>query len=58
MFIDNISPLSIYNFKAFKKNIKFKKYNYGITKFIKNRKKYVLRKKVTNYVFLYSIAYT
>ena len=58
MFINNISLLSIYNFKAFKKNIKFKKYNYGITKFIKNRKKYVLRKKVTNYVFLYNIAYT
>ena len=49
--------LFLYNFKAFKKNLRFKKYNIGITKFIKNRKKYFTRKRKTsniiNYIYLY-----
>ena len=42
---------SVYKFKTFKKNIKFKRYNRGITRFIINRKKYVLRKKRTTLIF-------
>lgn len=52
--------VSIYKFKAFKKNLRFKKYNLGITKFIKNRKKYIIRKRKTSnilsYVYLYAWA--
>lgn len=40
-----------YNFKAFRKNTKFKRYHVGITKFILNRKKYILRKKRTTFIF-------
>ena len=42
---------SAYKFKTFKKNIKFKRYNRGITRFIINRKKYILRKKRTTLIF-------
>ena len=34
-----------YKFKSFKKNIKFKRFNKGLTRFIINRRKYILRKK-------------
>ncbi len=40
--------LNVSGFKTFKKNLKFKKYNLGITRYIKNRRKYYLRKKTTN----------
>ena len=46
---------NIYNFKIFKKNIKFKKYNKGFSKYIINRKKYFLKKKRTNFFFYYFI---
>lgn len=50
--------LSLYEFKTFKKNLRFKKYNLGITKFIKNRKKYFVRKRRTsniiNYIYMYT----
>lgn len=42
---------SVYKFKTFKKNIKFKRYNRGLTRFIINRKKYILRKKRTTLIF-------
>lgn len=49
--------LFLYSFKSFKKNLRFKRYNLGITRFIKNRKKYNVRKRRTsniiNYVYLY-----
>ena len=45
--------LDIYKFKAYKKNLRFKKYNVGITKFIKNRKKYIVRKRVNSNLLLY-----
>lgn len=52
--------LSLYEFKTFKKNLRFKKYNLGITKFIKNRKKYFVRKRRTsniiNYIYMYTWA--
>jgi len=35
----------VYKFKVFKKTTKFKRYNRGLTKFIYNRKKNILRKK-------------
>ena len=44
MFSMNLMK-KVYKFKTFKKTTKFKKYNKGITKFIFNRKKYILRKK-------------
>lgn len=40
-----------YKFKTFKKNIKFKRFNRGLTRFIINRKKYILRKKRTTFIF-------
>lgn len=50
--------LFLYSFKSFKKNLRFKKYSLGITKFIKNRKKYNIRKRKTsniiNYIYLYT----
>lgn len=42
---------SAYKFKTFKKNIKFKRFNRGLTRFIINRKKYILRKKRTTLIF-------
>lgn len=39
----------VYKFKIFKKTTKFKRYNRGLTRFIINRKKYILRKKRTTY---------
>ena len=47
----------VYKFKIFKKTTKFKKYNKGLTKFIINRKKYILRKKKTSYAFLYNLSF-
>lgn len=44
MFAINLMK-KVYKFKVFKKTTKFKRYNRGITKFILNRKKYILRKK-------------
>ena len=40
-----------YKFKLFKKNIKFKRFNRGLTRFIINRRKYILRKKRTIFIF-------
>ena len=40
-----------YKFKFFKKNIKFKRFNRGLTRFIINRRKYILRKKRTIFIF-------
>jgi len=45
--------INIYKFKSFKRNIKFKKYNKGITLFIKNRKKYIVRKRKTSNISWY-----
>ena len=45
----------VYRFKTFKKNIRFLKHNRGLTKFIINRKKYVLRKKRTSLQFIAGI---
>ena len=42
-------------FKTFRKNLKFKKYNLGVTKYIKNRKKYFVRKRTKNFMNLYHI---
>lgn len=47
----------VYKFKIFKKTTKFKKYNKGLTRFIINRKKYILRKKKTSYAFLYNLSF-
>ncbi len=46
---------NIYNFKIFKKNIKFKKYNKSLSRYIINRKKYFFKKKRTNLLFYYYI---
>lgn len=51
------SLCNVYQFKSFKKNLKFKKSNRGITKFVKNRKKYFLRKRRTNYLIYYTYFY-
>ena len=49
LFFDNIGSLiKVYEFKSFKRNLKFKKYNIGVTRFIKNRKKYITRKRFTS----------
>lgn len=45
----------VHSFKVFKKSTKFKKYNRGITKFIMNRKKYLIKKKSTNFLHKFSI---
>ena len=45
----------VYKFKTFKKNIRFLKHNRGLTKFIINRKKYILRKKRTSLQFIAGI---
>ena len=50
--------LSLYEFKTFKKNLRFKKYNLNITKFIKNRKKYTVRKRRTSNIISYLYMYT
>ena len=47
----------VYRFKTFKKNIRFLKHNRGLTKFIINRKKYVLRKKRTSLQFIAGITW-
>lgn len=39
---------SIHSFKVFRRSTKFKRYNRGITKFIMNRRRYIVRKKVAN----------
>lgn len=56
-FVNNNDPdnfiflvRKVHSFKVFKKSTKFKKYNKGLTKFIMNRKKYTLRKKVTSLI--------
>jgi len=43
---------TVYKFKVFKKTTKFKRYNRGLTKFIINRKKNVLRKKRSSLQFV------
>jgi hypothetical protein len=49
MFVSKYNKFDLlknsYRYKVFKKNLKFKKLNRGITKFIINRKKYLKRKK-------------
>ena len=47
----------VYRFKTFKKNIRFLKHNRGLTKFIINRKKYILRKKRTSLQFIAGITW-
>ena len=57
---DNYSTLSmkkIYKFKIFKKTTKFKRYNRGLTRFIINRKKYILRKKRTSYQLMFNLSF-
>ena len=57
-FLKNSSKvLSLYEFKTFKKNLRFKKYNLNITKFIKNRKKYTVRKRRTSNIISYIYMY-
>ena len=51
------SILKIYRFKLFKKTTKFKRYNRGLTRFITNRKKYILRKKRTSLQFMVNLTY-
>ena len=41
-----------YKFKVFKKTTKFKRYNRGLTRFIHNRKKNILRKKRSSLQFM------
>lgn len=41
------SNKKVHSFKVFKRSTKFKRYNRGHTKFVLNRKKYTLRKKIT-----------
>lgn len=60
MHVDNIflgSMVKVYRFKLFKKTTKFKRYNKGITKFIINRKKYILRKKRTSLQMMFNLTY-
>ena len=38
----------MYKFKIFKKTTKFRKYDRGLSRFIINRKKYIVRKKRTS----------
>lgn len=40
----------VHSFKVFKKSTKFKKYNNSITRFIMNRKKYLIKKKTTTFI--------
>lgn len=47
--------LTNYKYKTFKKNLKFKKFVIGITKYITNRKRYLLKKKNSNYINFYYI---
>lgn len=55
MLFSNFNDLvKVYEFKSFKRNLKFKKYNIGITKFIKNRKKYITRKRFTSNLIWYN----
>ena len=51
---------NIHSFKVFKRSTKFKRYNRGTTKFIMNRRKYILKKKVTSEVskFLVPLPWT
>ena len=60
MFVSKYNKFDLlkntYRYKVFKKNLKFKKLNRGITKFIINRKKYLKRKKKTNLVLYYQVA--
>lgn len=44
--------ITVYKFKAFKKTTKFKRYNRGLTRFIINRKKNILRKKRSSLQFV------
>ena len=60
MYVDNVflsSMTRVYRFKLFKKTTKFKRYNRGITKFIINRKKYILRKKRTSTQLMFNLTY-
>lgn len=52
--ITKVSMKEAYKFKLFKKNIKFKRFNRGFSKFIVNRKKYILRKRRSNFL-VYSL---
>lgn len=52
-----ITMNKIYKFKIFKKTTKFKRYNRGLTRFIINRKKYILRKKRTNYQLMLNLSF-
>ena len=48
----SLSMNHAYKFKVFKKTTKFKKYNRGLTRFIHNRKKNILRKKRSSLQFM------
>jgi hypothetical protein len=52
-----VSIKKIYKFKIFKKTTKFKRYNRGLTRFIINRKKYILRKKRTSYQLMFNLSF-
>ena len=52
-----VSMEKIYKFKIFKKTTKFKRYNRGLTRFIINRKKYILRKKRTSYQLMFNLSF-
>lgn len=49
--------LKINRFKIFKKTTKFKRYNRGLTRFIINRKKYILRKKRTSFQITFNLVF-
>ena len=55
---NQLKIILLYSFKSFKKNLRFKKYNLGTTKFIKNRKRYNLRKRRTSNIINYTYLYT
>jgi hypothetical protein len=49
------SVKKVHSFKVFKRSTKFKRYNRGLTKFILNRRKYILRKKISTAISLFFI---
>ena len=52
-----MSIKKVYKFKIFKKTTKFKRYNRGLTRFIINRKKYILRKKRTSLQLMFNLSF-
>lgn len=57
-FIFFNSLLKVYQFKSFKKNLRFKRLGKGVTKFLKTRKKYFFKKRQTSNIFDYIYMYT